>query len=289
MKFLVVGDSMVDRYWIGEIARLNPEKHSAPLLRHRATVDRLGGAANVASNIRAMGAEAVLVGQSEGVIVKNRLYDSEDGILARFDYEEECKPAADEKILESAKDCCAVIVSDYGKGAIDDRVADKINGLCLPTFADVKVRPDRWAPWCEVMFPNLLEYEAHVDDYRWAGLVLVKCGPRGAKILQRGIQRSPTLPSKARFVTNPAGAGDTILASYVAAYMALGLTRPLDQRSDLSLRMAMDFAGAAVEQPFTEAPTFDLVYGSAWSNGNSHNSNGHVPEFARVVAEKLRQ
>jgi D-glycero-beta-D-manno-heptose-7-phosphate kinase len=54
-RLLVVGDVMLDRYWFGEAERISPEA-PVPVVRVRQTDERLGGAANVARNISALGA-----------------------------------------------------------------------------------------------------------------------------------------------------------------------------------------------------------------------------------------
>ncbi len=59
-RVLVVGDAMLDRYWFGEVERISPEA-PVPVVRVRATEERLGGAANVARNIVAVGAQAGLL------------------------------------------------------------------------------------------------------------------------------------------------------------------------------------------------------------------------------------
>jgi bifunctional ADP-heptose synthase (sugar kinase/adenylyltransferase) len=262
VKFLVVGDKMVDKYYLGKIVRLNPERHSAPLLSCTSGVAIfLGGAANVAENLRTMGAQVESVHQKFGSIIKSRLYSLEDGVIARFDEElSECVPATSEDVASAAKDCCAVLVSDYGKGTIDQSVADQIKALDLPTFADVKVRPDRWASWCEAMFPNEREYFAHVNDYRDSRLCVIKRGDRGARLYQGGLTTCQ-VPSKARCVKNVAGAGDTVMAAFAASYMAIGLSLDPARRRAAALDIAMDFAARAVELPFTSAPSFDVVYG----------------------------
>ncbi len=56
---VVVGDSMLDRYLIGSVSRISPEA-PVPVVLYEHTEDRLGGAANVALNLRALGAEAIL-------------------------------------------------------------------------------------------------------------------------------------------------------------------------------------------------------------------------------------
>lgn len=61
VKVLVVGDIMLDRYWFGEVERISPEA-PVPVVRVARSEDRLGGAANVARNIVALGGQATLLG-----------------------------------------------------------------------------------------------------------------------------------------------------------------------------------------------------------------------------------
>src|SRR5690606_38677425 len=61
VKILVAGDIMLDRYWFGEVDRISPEA-PVPVVRVMRREDRLGGAANVARNIVALGAKASLLG-----------------------------------------------------------------------------------------------------------------------------------------------------------------------------------------------------------------------------------
>ncbi len=58
---LVVGDVMLDRYWFGEVDRVSPEA-PVPIVRVARREDRLGGAANVARNVVALGGQATLIG-----------------------------------------------------------------------------------------------------------------------------------------------------------------------------------------------------------------------------------
>lgn len=61
-RLLVLGDVMLDRYWSGSTSRLSPEA-PVPVVRVTGTEDRPGGAANVAVNAAALGAEVVLLGR----------------------------------------------------------------------------------------------------------------------------------------------------------------------------------------------------------------------------------
>jgi D-beta-D-heptose 7-phosphate kinase/D-beta-D-heptose 1-phosphate adenosyltransferase len=60
-KILIVGDVMLDRYWIGDTTRVSPEA-PVPVVNINGTEDRPGGAANVAINAAALGAKVSLLG-----------------------------------------------------------------------------------------------------------------------------------------------------------------------------------------------------------------------------------
>jgi len=59
-RVLIVGDVMLDRYWFGDVNRISPEA-PVPVVHVQRTEERLGGAANVACNVAALGAHAGLL------------------------------------------------------------------------------------------------------------------------------------------------------------------------------------------------------------------------------------
>src|SRR5574343_1702913 len=59
-RILVVGDVMLDRYWHGEVSRISPEA-PVPVVHIQRQENRLGGAANVALNVRSLGAQVSLL------------------------------------------------------------------------------------------------------------------------------------------------------------------------------------------------------------------------------------
>lgn len=59
-KILVVGDVMLDRYWYGDVHRISPEA-PVPVVHIQSVENRLGGAANVALNVRSLGAQVTLL------------------------------------------------------------------------------------------------------------------------------------------------------------------------------------------------------------------------------------
>ncbi len=147
VRVLVVGDVMLDRYWFGEVSRISPEA-PVPVVKVTHSEERLGGAANVARNIVALGAKATLlsvVGVDEaGQALKRmlaeepidaRLHDDpaisttvklrvigRQQQLLRIDFEEspghEVLAANLEEFAERLPQCDAVILSDYGKGGL---------------------------------------------------------------------------------------------------------------------------------------------------------------------------
>ncbi|MBC2768421.1 D-glycero-beta-D-manno-heptose-7-phosphate kinase [Pusillimonas minor] len=84
-RVLVVGDIMLDRYWFGEVERISPEA-PVPVVRVARREDRLGGAANVARNIVALGAQATLLGVvgDDEAGLKVEALSTEDRITARL-------------------------------------------------------------------------------------------------------------------------------------------------------------------------------------------------------------
>lgn len=59
-RILVVGDAMLDRYLFGEVDRISPEA-PVPVVRVTREEERLGGAANVALNVKSLGPHATLI------------------------------------------------------------------------------------------------------------------------------------------------------------------------------------------------------------------------------------
>ena len=147
VRLLIVGDVMLDRYWFGEVSRISPEA-PVPIVKVERSEERPGGAANVARNAAALGAQVsllALVGNDEAGVTLKRLM-SECGIdaslyiddavdttvklrvigrqqqLLRIDFEttpsHEALRAKLSEFERRLPDCDAVVFSDYGKGGL---------------------------------------------------------------------------------------------------------------------------------------------------------------------------
>src|SRR5678809_1118509 len=78
-RVLIVGDVMLDRYWFGDVERISPEA-PVPVVKIARSEERPGGAANVARNVAALGARAMLLsatGRDEPADTLVRLLDAD--------------------------------------------------------------------------------------------------------------------------------------------------------------------------------------------------------------------
>lgn len=147
VRLLIVGDVMLDRYWFGEVSRISPEA-PVPVVKVERSEERPGGAANVARNAAALGAQVSLLalvgndepGESlrrlmiEGGIdaslhvdeavtttVKLRVIGRQQQLL-RIDFEttpsHEALRAKLSEFEQRLPACDAVVFSDYGKGGL---------------------------------------------------------------------------------------------------------------------------------------------------------------------------
>ena len=182
---LVVGDVMLDRYWHGGTSRISPEA-PVPVVKVEQIEDRPGGAANVALNIAALGAPALLVGvtgvdeaanslrnslaaanvaahfqqiASQPTIVKLRVMSRHQQLL-RMDFEEPFNTDAAalavevEALLDGVK---VLVLSDYGKGALQNHqvLLQAARSRGIPVLADPKGKDFSIYRGASLITPNL--------------------------------------------------------------------------------------------------------------------------------------
>lgn len=220
MKITVVGETCTDIFEYGKCTRLNPEAPSPVFVSE--TVNRsLGMAANVANNLRALDFASIeLMSHSPLEIVKHRYVDiASNYILLRVDKDGPVQrlaltPSNTEKLNSSE----IVVVSDYDKGMLTLGTLEAITRLSSVkmTFLDTKKPLGYWAKnytWIKV---NSKEYENPNHDRKFLEeywyKIIVTMGGKGARI---GETLYPGIESEVKDV---AGAGDSFLAAFVAAY-----------------------------------------------------------------------
>jgi len=266
-RLLVIGDVMLDRYWHGSASRVSPEA-PVPVVQVINREDRPGGAGNVALNIAALGSAVRLVGvvgddetglellsrlkaagvycdflQSEEkpTITKLRII-SQHQQLIRLDFEKAFEASDIIGLQDKAKslvdDSQVMVLSDYGKGALQDIIdlIDLGRSRNIPIIVDPKGSEFTKYRGATLITPNLSEFEAVVggsdneDELVNKGLRLVRELNLEAILITRGEHGmtlirpdSPELhlPARAQEVFDVTGAGDTVI-SVLAASMAAG-------------------------------------------------------------------
>lgn len=191
-KLLVVGDIMLDEYWIGETNRISPEA-PVPIVLVKNTDHRLGGAANVAINIAALGCQIDLLGimgtDATASIVNNLLNKhaninnliintnnqptinklriiSNDQQVFRIDREQYYSINSFTTlgtVFEQAitkNNYQAIVLSDYNKGTLQNPqiFIDLANKYNIPVIIDPK-KSDYWLyKNATILTPNLKEF-----------------------------------------------------------------------------------------------------------------------------------
>ncbi|MDW8301306.1 MAG: bifunctional ADP-heptose synthase [Bacteroidia bacterium] len=193
IKALVIGDVMIDEYVWGNATRISPEA-PVPVVNVEKNEVRLGGAANVALNLKNLGAKPILCGfvgdnhygkifyealykenlSSEGIFtVKNRKTTVKTRVIAhhqhllRIDAEQtdivpqEFQNKLFEFIQSIISDIDVIVFEDYDKGALDAELIKKIIELAqkyeVPVTVDPKFRNFLAYQKCTLFKPNLKE------------------------------------------------------------------------------------------------------------------------------------
>lgn len=197
VRVLVVGDVMLDRYWFGEVERISPEA-PVPVVHVARREDRLGGAANVARNIVALGAQATLagvIGQDEpgssvralleqaGVsdslvtdpvhptTLKMRVLGRQQQLL-RVDFEQPpsrtCIEVMHQHVDKLLSQHNVLVLSDYAKGTLAhvEYLIEKARGLKLPILVDPKGNDYAHYFGASLVTPNRLEMQQAVGVWK---------------------------------------------------------------------------------------------------------------------------
>jgi rfaE bifunctional protein kinase chain/domain len=197
-KVLVVGDVMLDRYWFGDVERISPEA-PVPVLKVARVEERPGGAANVARNVAALGAQCTLlsvVGRDEaGDCLENMLRQQHNVAaslyrdatisttiklraiarhqqLLRIDFEtqpsHEVLHAKLEDFRTQLPRTDVVVLSDYGKGGLA-HIAEMIRAARAagkPVLVDPKGEDYARYRGATLLTPNRGEFREVAGSWR---------------------------------------------------------------------------------------------------------------------------
>jgi rfaE bifunctional protein kinase chain/domain len=193
---LVVGDVMLDQFLVGRVERISPEA-PVPIVAFDHEENRVGGAANVASNVAALGGTAHLVGlvgadaaastlraglQAHGIVpdglltdtdrrttTKMRVVTTRNQQVARVDYETDAEPTGSleaalvARAATLAEAVQAIVVSDYLKGTITRTLMARLAAVArargVPLLVDPKIPHLEYYAGATLITPNHHEAE----------------------------------------------------------------------------------------------------------------------------------
>jgi D-beta-D-heptose 7-phosphate kinase/D-beta-D-heptose 1-phosphate adenosyltransferase len=261
-RVVVAGDVMLDQYLFGATSRISPEA-PVPVVHVQKTDDRPGGAANVAVNLASLSVKTRLIGAVgddaaantlESLLAKHgidcdfaRVADrptitktrvqSRGQQLIRLDQENAADlrdSALVDAVGKALEGAGAVVLSDYGKGALTD--VRKMIELCrkagVPVLVDPKGRDFEKYRGATLLTPNQGEFEAvaghcendaelaargwqMVEELELTALLVTR-SEKGMMLLETG-NEPVFLSTQAREVYDVTGAGDTVIATLAGA------------------------------------------------------------------------
>jgi rfaE bifunctional protein kinase chain/domain len=194
---LVAGDVMLDQFLVGRVNRISPEA-PVPVVEFGRDEYRLGGAANVANNIRALGGKPLLVGligadvaaehlraelranaiSADNLVVdydrpttrKLRIVTDRRHQVARVDYESDREPVGDVEealihaVEKGAGKADVIVISDYLKGVVTRELMRSVMRFArrrgLSVLVDPKIPHLPYYAGATLITPNHVEAEA---------------------------------------------------------------------------------------------------------------------------------
>jgi D-beta-D-heptose 7-phosphate kinase/D-beta-D-heptose 1-phosphate adenosyltransferase len=304
VRVAVIGDVMLDQYWWGNVERISPEA-PVPVVRLQRTSLTLGGAGNVAANIKGLGATPLLIGcvgkdndallffqqldessiSAENIVTANeRPTPVKTRVIAHSQHvvrvdREIAEPISNDVQSELTKLALraipvvdVVVISDYAKGTVTDRVLKLVIDECRahgkPIVIDPKGKDYSKYSGATILTPNRREAAdaCGIDEFSHDAVlrsgerlladlgveaVLITEGENGVTIFEKG-SAPVSLPAEAHAIYDVTGAGDTVIATLAVAIGA-GMSM-ID-----GVRLANTAASLVVEQVGTTAISFDAL------------------------------
>lgn len=222
MKFLVIGDSCIDRFIYGACERICPEA-PVPVFKPLDETQNYGMSGNVVENVKALKYKCDII-TNKNNIEKIRYIDSRSRqMIIRIDkndiIDENNKYRHD---INKLKDYDAIIISDYDKGFLTETDINDILDVKCTTFLQTKKLLGKWCLKANYIKLNQYEYKKtkhlieklYFDIYPGVDLkLIVTLGEKGC--MYKGKEYKITKKIEIRDVS---GAGDTFLAALAVKY-----------------------------------------------------------------------
>ena len=315
-KIVVYGDMMVDEYFSGDVSRISPEA-PVPIVSVKKETKRLGGAGNVIRNLCALGADVMpisCIGQdASGEWLINRFceYDLDvsgvvrDGSLitsikTRVTAQNQQLLRYDREVIQDVPDTFidwlkrsitgyiskanAVIISDYGKGAVTEIsakiVIEAANKLNIPVMVDPKGNDYSKYSGATVCTPNMREMQLAVNRdvsseeelARAAKELCENCNikyilatrsEKGMSLIDGSTGEKLDYPALSKEVIDVTGAGDTVISAFTLCY-ALGADfDDCCKIANIAASIVISKFGASVASP---EEIQELIAGNTYQN-----------------------
>lgn len=300
----VVGDVMLDTFMYGNVTRISPEA-PVPVVSITRETNTFGGGANAVANLAALGVKPIMIGRvnhdddarkelfrqafaakistdymiaSDLPTIRKVRVLGQNQHLVRIDHEViEPLSAQERKDLEkqlkaARKLTDTVIVSDYGKGMVDQQVFDLIKDIWQGgnVLVDPKPRDGMNYSGATCMTPNLLESSkllghekpaqgdaeaeavarAMYDTFKLKYALLTRAAD--GMTLFDGKKATHHKPVHTLQVRDVSGAGDTVISTLAAG---LAAKLPIED----TLLLANTAAGIVVSKPGTATVTWPEI------------------------------
>lgn len=254
-RIAVIGDVMLDVYFICDVAGFSPEDDLAPKLIVREKTFKPGGAANVACCLSRWGSDVGIFGVTgndfpcetlssllrkerlEGVYLssligrpttcKTRIVTRKSRQVVRLD-EEWTKDIQEQLARKLVQEVAAfapdvVVVSDYNKGVVTRELMSFLHAARNRELIVVDPKTpnfDFYGP-VSIITPNEKEMQAFLEREPDASCaaehIVATYAEKGARVYTGGMRPEFRVPVRAREIGDPAGCGDAFLAALVHA------------------------------------------------------------------------
>ena len=211
MKVLLIGDSCEDRYFYGDVKRLNPEA-PVPILEYKRGVTSNGMVWNVRQNLRSFGVEVYTSTHGENIIKTRYIDEKSNQQIMRYDEEPKIEPLSYEFPEEWKHEYDALVISDYNKGFLTtEKISEIVDSFDGPVFIDTK---KNHLPKLDA-YVKINEHEYNNFKSSIEKLIVTRGG--------KGCEYNGKLyPAEKVNVFDVVGAGDTFLSALVYFYLKCG-------------------------------------------------------------------
>ena len=211
MKILLIGDSCEDRYFYGDVKRLNPEA-PVPILEYKRGVTSKGMVLNVRENLMSFGVEVYLSTHPEEIIKTRYIDEKSNQQIMRYDEESKIKPLSFDFPKEWNNEYDALVISDYDKGFItQEKLFELSNWFQGPVFIDTKKICIPGNAFIKVNESEFKKITHFIPD----NMIITK-GGEGTEY------QGKLYPAEKVNVFDVVGAGDTFLAALTYGYLKYG-------------------------------------------------------------------